>query len=333
MRSRRRHHRERGRDVSEDVWIELRGLRVQARIGVTDAELEVERPLLIDIDLIPFSCAATETDAIEDTVDYSQVGGARGAARAGAAAPHARAARRSDRRRADRCRRVRRGRRPRRQAGAADAAEHRSGRRAGRAQRRRPRRRAVSAQAPDRPARRTRRRGDRLHRPRLQPRRPPCPPARRARGPRCRRRPGLARLPALRDGAVRRLRGPAAGLPQRRRRDRDGAVGDRATGALQAARGGPRPRLRRAAARPAAARSRRAAARRGRDRRGQPRDPAPGIGERRFVLEPLLELAPDLALPDGTPLAPMLAACRDQEVTPAGSLSDRFHSGGSAAGA
>ena len=61
--------------------------------------------------------------------------------------------------------------------------------------------------------------------------------------------------------------------------------------------------------------------------------PHPGIGERRFVLEPLLELAPDLALPDGTPLAPMLAACRDQEVTPAGSLSDRFHSGGSAAGA
>ena len=59
--------------MSEDVWIELRGLRVAARIGVTDAELEVERPLEIDIDLIPRSCAATETDAIEDTVDYSQV--------------------------------------------------------------------------------------------------------------------------------------------------------------------------------------------------------------------------------------------------------------------
>jgi dihydroneopterin aldolase len=57
-----------------DVWIELRGLRVQARIGVTDTELEVERPLLIDVDLIPRSCAATETDAIEDTVDYSRVG-------------------------------------------------------------------------------------------------------------------------------------------------------------------------------------------------------------------------------------------------------------------
>jgi 2-amino-4-hydroxy-6-hydroxymethyldihydropteridine diphosphokinase len=61
--------------------------------------------------------------------------------------------------------------------------------------------------------------------------------------------------------------------------------------------------------------------------------PHPGLTERRFVLEPLLELAPDLALPDGTPLAPALAAVRDQEVRPAGALSDRFHSGGSAAGA
>jgi dihydroneopterin aldolase len=60
--------------VSEDVWIELRGLRVAARIGVTDEELEADRPLLIDIDLIPASCEATETDAIEDTLDYSAVG-------------------------------------------------------------------------------------------------------------------------------------------------------------------------------------------------------------------------------------------------------------------
>ena len=60
--------------MSENVWIELRGLRVQARIGVSDEELEVDRPLLIDIDLIPTSCRATETDAIEDTVDYAAVG-------------------------------------------------------------------------------------------------------------------------------------------------------------------------------------------------------------------------------------------------------------------
>jgi 2-amino-4-hydroxy-6-hydroxymethyldihydropteridine diphosphokinase len=35
---------------------------------------------------------------------------------------------------------------------------------------------------------------------------------------------------------------------------------------------------------------------------------------RRFVLEPLVELDPGLALPDGTPLAPALDAVRDQRV-------------------
>ena len=35
---------------------------------------------------------------------------------------------------------------------------------------------------------------------------------------------------------------------------------------------------------------------------------------RRFVLEPLLELDPDLALPDGTPLRPALEAVGDQRV-------------------
>ena len=59
--------------MTEDLWIELRGLRVAARIGVTDAEREVERPLLIDIDLIPREAAATETDEIADTVDYAEV--------------------------------------------------------------------------------------------------------------------------------------------------------------------------------------------------------------------------------------------------------------------
>jgi 2-amino-4-hydroxy-6-hydroxymethyldihydropteridine diphosphokinase len=38
---------------------------------------------------------------------------------------------------------------------------------------------------------------------------------------------------------------------------------------------------------------------------------------RRFVLEPLLELDPELALPDGTRLADALAGVRDQRVEPA----------------
>jgi 2-amino-4-hydroxy-6-hydroxymethyldihydropteridine diphosphokinase len=41
---------------------------------------------------------------------------------------------------------------------------------------------------------------------------------------------------------------------------------------------------------------------------------------RRFVLEPLLELDPELALPDGTRLAPALDALRDQPVRRAGAL-------------
>jgi 2-amino-4-hydroxy-6-hydroxymethyldihydropteridine diphosphokinase len=44
------------------------------------------------------------------------------------------------------------------------------------------------------------------------------------------------------------------------------------------------------------------------------------VASRRFVLEPLLELDPGLALPDGTPLAPRLDALSDQPVRAAGAL-------------
>ena len=44
------------------------------------------------------------------------------------------------------------------------------------------------------------------------------------------------------------------------------------------------------------------------------------VTSRRFVLEPLLELDPELALPDGTRLASQLDAVRDQAVRRAGSL-------------
>jgi 2-amino-4-hydroxy-6-hydroxymethyldihydropteridine diphosphokinase len=44
------------------------------------------------------------------------------------------------------------------------------------------------------------------------------------------------------------------------------------------------------------------------------------VASRRFVLEPLLELDPELTLPDGTPLAPALDAVRDQPVRRAGAL-------------
>jgi 2-amino-4-hydroxy-6-hydroxymethyldihydropteridine diphosphokinase len=44
------------------------------------------------------------------------------------------------------------------------------------------------------------------------------------------------------------------------------------------------------------------------------------VTSRRFVLEPLLELDPQLALPDGTRLADSLDAVRDQPVRRAGAL-------------
>jgi 2-amino-4-hydroxy-6-hydroxymethyldihydropteridine diphosphokinase len=51
--------------------------------------------------------------------------------------------------------------------------------------------------------------------------------------------------------------------------------------------------------------------------------PHPEVASRRFVLEPLLELDPELRLPDGTPLRDLLPAVAGQRVTP--------HAGGSRA--
>ena len=56
-----------------DATIEIRGLRLQARIGVTDLELDVERELIVDITIETAGNRATETDSIEDTVDYASV--------------------------------------------------------------------------------------------------------------------------------------------------------------------------------------------------------------------------------------------------------------------
>ena len=48
--------------------------------------------------------------------------------------------------------------------------------------------------------------------------------------------------------------------------------------------------------------------------------PHPDLTHRRFVLEPLLELDPELALPDGAPLASRLAALEGQRVERIGSI-------------
>ena len=51
--------------------------------------------------------------------------------------------------------------------------------------------------------------------------------------------------------------------------------------------------------------------------------PHPDLLSRRFVLEPLLELDPGIALPDGTPLADSLRRVEGQRVERAGSLQPR----------
>ena len=48
--------------------------------------------------------------------------------------------------------------------------------------------------------------------------------------------------------------------------------------------------------------------------------PHRGVTTRRFVLEPLLEVDPSLSLPDGTPLAGLIDAVRDQRVMRAGAF-------------
>ncbi len=56
-----------------EVTIEISGLSLYTRMGVTEAEREVGQRLLIDIRLDVGHTDATITDRIEDTVDYGEV--------------------------------------------------------------------------------------------------------------------------------------------------------------------------------------------------------------------------------------------------------------------
>jgi 7,8-dihydroneopterin aldolase/epimerase/oxygenase len=53
--------------------IELRGLRVMARVGVLPHEKEADQPLELDLDLVVDLSAAGASDALADTVDYGAV--------------------------------------------------------------------------------------------------------------------------------------------------------------------------------------------------------------------------------------------------------------------
>ncbi len=72
-----------GRDVDDDdlddqpyqtvVTIEVTGLSLYTRMGVTDAEREIGQRLIVDLTLEVGEPDATLTDMIEDTVDYGEV--------------------------------------------------------------------------------------------------------------------------------------------------------------------------------------------------------------------------------------------------------------------
>jgi 7,8-dihydroneopterin aldolase/epimerase/oxygenase len=62
-------------DPSPLPWdrIELRGLRVLARVGVLPSERQQDQPLDIDVDLVFDLAAAGASDDLADTVDYGAV--------------------------------------------------------------------------------------------------------------------------------------------------------------------------------------------------------------------------------------------------------------------
>jgi 7,8-dihydroneopterin aldolase/epimerase/oxygenase len=55
------------------VDVELQGLSIYTRHGVTDAEQEVGQRLVIDVGFDVPDCDAVLTDRLEDTIDYAEV--------------------------------------------------------------------------------------------------------------------------------------------------------------------------------------------------------------------------------------------------------------------
>jgi dihydroneopterin aldolase len=60
-----------GRDPADRI--ELRGLRVLARVGVLPFEQSQDQPVEIDLDLVADLSAAAASDDLADTIDYGAV--------------------------------------------------------------------------------------------------------------------------------------------------------------------------------------------------------------------------------------------------------------------
>lgn len=53
--------------------IRLNGLALYTHHGVADAEREIGQRMIFDLELVPETCDATESDQVDGTVDYGQV--------------------------------------------------------------------------------------------------------------------------------------------------------------------------------------------------------------------------------------------------------------------
>jgi dihydroneopterin aldolase len=64
---------ERDPDAAPTVTIEISGLSLYTRHGVTEAERELGQRLVFDVSFELDECDATVTDRVEDTIDYADV--------------------------------------------------------------------------------------------------------------------------------------------------------------------------------------------------------------------------------------------------------------------
>ena len=59
--------------AESSVDVEIQGLSIYTRHGVTEAEQEVGQRLVIDVEFDVPDCDAVLTDRLEDTIDYAEV--------------------------------------------------------------------------------------------------------------------------------------------------------------------------------------------------------------------------------------------------------------------